>query len=128
MRNSILLIDDDNIQHFIAKATLKKLGQELNLLSYLEASDALTYLATLSSEDLPTFILLDLNMPNMDGWEFLDHYKNLPHRTDIIIVTSSIDVNDINKSKEYTDVKQFVSKPLDAEKLNTILNFYKQEI
>jgi response regulator of citrate/malate metabolism len=125
--NQVLLIDDDNIQHFIAKATLKKIDSEIKLLSYLDAISALEYLSAIElEENLPNLILLDINMPEMDGWQFLEKYKNFKLKSDVYIVSSSIDTSDINKSKGYTDVKQFVSKPLDFDKICAILN--KQEI
>jgi CheY-like chemotaxis protein len=125
--NTVLLIDDDNIQHYITKVTLKKINPSIELVSYLDAPAALKYIAALTNEDKPDFILLDLDMPLMDGWDFLDIYKKHLLKSDIYIVSSSIDINDIKKSEEYKDVKQFISKPLNAEKINSILSLYNQK-
>ncbi|MEY3451096.1 MAG: hypothetical protein RL711_922 [Bacteroidota bacterium] len=123
--NTVVVIDDDDIQHYIVKATFKKIDADIQLKSFLGPELALTYLAALPLEELPMLILLDLNMPEMDGWEFLNRYKNFEHKTDVIIVTSSIDPFDIEKSKQYDDVKHFISKPLDREKVSAIVNTYK---
>lgn len=122
---TVLLIDDDNIQHYITKVTLKKVDPNIELISYLDASEAFEFINEISTDQKPDFILLDLDMPNMDGWQFLDVYKNCKNKSDVYIVSSSIDVNDMKKSKDYQEVKQFISKPLNAEKINLILNLYK---
>jgi CheY-like chemotaxis protein len=119
---TVLLIDDDNIQHYITKVTLKKVDPNIELISYLDASEAFEFINEISTDQKPDFILLDLDMPNMDGWQFLDVYKNCKNKSDVYIVSSSIDVNDMKKSKDYQEVKQFISKPLNAEKINLILN------
>lgn len=122
---TVLLIDDDNIQHYITKVTLKKVDPNIELISYLDASEAFEFINEISTDQKPDFILLDLDMPNMDGWQFLDVYKNCKNKSDVYIVSSSIDDNDMKKSKDYQEVKQFISKPLNAEKINLILNLYK---
>jgi CheY-like chemotaxis protein len=70
-------------------------------------------------------ILLDVNMPQMNGWDFLEEYEKLPlqaiAKTKVYIVSSSINNRDIEKSKTYKTVSGFISKPLDTEKMNEIL-------
>ncbi len=70
---------------------------------------------------LPDYILLDINMPIMNGWEFLDEYKRLnidPRgKTKIYIISSSVFSNDINKARSYPLVKDFISKPLNVDKI-----------
>ena len=68
--NTIVVIDDDTIQHFIAKTIFKNIDADIHLKSFLGADLALTYLAALPVEEMPMVILLDLNMPKMDGWDF----------------------------------------------------------
>jgi CheY-like chemotaxis protein len=123
-KNTIILIDDDDIQHYIVKTTLNKIEPTINLIAFLSASKALEYLKNIDHEQLPIFILLDLNMHIMDGWEFLNTYKNFESKADVMIVTSSIDQNDIIQSKKYQEVKQFISKPLNKTKLQTLINSY----
>lgn len=71
---------------------------------------------------LPDTILLDLNMPVMDGWQFLDEFLLLPIEKKIVIfiMTSSIDPNDIDKAKKYSVVKDYIDKPVTAQKLDLI--------
>ena len=121
MEKNILLIDDDQVQHFITKATFKKLGEGFKLRCFLSAVDALEYLKELKDENLPSHILLDINMPEMNGWEFLDVYSKFEKTSPVIIVSSSIDIQDINKSKQYSVVIDFISKPLEVSKLSNLL-------
>jgi CheY-like chemotaxis protein len=68
---------------------------------------------------LPDVILLDLNMPILDGWQFLDEFVKLPIKKEIaiFIVTSSIDPSDIEMVKKYDIVKSYIMKPITAQKL-----------
>lgn len=73
-------------------------------------------------EKLPDAILLDLNMPVMDGWQFLDEFMQLPLKKEIaiFIMTSSIDPADIEMAKKYEVVKEYIRKPITADKLDTL--------
>jgi len=75
-----------------------------------------------SLEDLPDIILLDLNMPVLDGWQFLDEFVLLPLQKEIavFIVTSSIDPFDIEKGKKYPIIKDYIMKPITSQKLEHI--------
>ena len=83
------------------------------------------WLAT-SPDQFPDFIFLDINMPIMDGWEFLDEFEKLPlailKNCSVYLLTSSIDENDIEKSKEHKTVKEFISKPLTVNKVNMLMS------
>ncbi|MCO5949972.1 response regulator [Mucilaginibacter sp. RT5R15] len=77
-----------------------------------------------AGENLPEVILLDLNMPVMDGWEFLDEFTKVPPAKKIIIyiVTSSIDPADVEKAKQYEAISQYIVKPVTVDNLKEILN------
>ena len=72
---------------------------------------------------LPNLILLDINMPVMDGWDFLNELqkieegKNIP----VVLITSSVDNHDIEKAKTYAQIKGYFTKPLPKEGINDIL-------
>ena len=118
----IILVDDDPINNLINKRLICKLNLSPLVLEFLEAERALTYIANQDIEK-KTLVLLDINMPVMNGWDFLCHYAGLEqHRQDrIIMLSSSIDHQDRLKSKEFDYVKGFIEKPLTQEKLLCLL-------
>lgn len=107
----------------LAKMIVKQEGSFRNISSFLEAEEALDHLiANQHNPDaLPDVILLDLNMPFMDGWQFLDRFEKindlLQKQLVIYILSSSIDERDIQRSKEHPCVKDFFSKPLSPAML-----------
>lgn len=122
MKNKLTyLIDDDKLTVKLVSKLISKneFCEEIN--SFFNAQYALDELKKNYStiENLPDAILLDLNMPVMDGWQFLDEFILLPIKKEIsvFIVTSSIDPADIEMSKKYDVVKNYIKKPITAEKL-----------
>jgi CheY-like chemotaxis protein len=126
---SILLIDDDEINNFISVKLIKKTLLNTEIKTCLNGKFAIDQLAVINDrdpEELPDYILLDINMPIMNGWEFLDEYERLKidpkGKSKIFIISSSVFNNDINKAKSYPLVKDFISKPLSVEKIREMLN------
>jgi CheY-like chemotaxis protein len=124
---SILLVDDDEINNFISIKLIKKVLLNTEIIACLNGKFAIDELLEISRKDpnkLPDYILLDINMPIMNGWEFLDEYikqKIDPEgKTKIYIISSSVFSNDISKAKSYPQVKDFISKPLNVEKINEL--------
>ena len=124
----ILLIDDDEINNFISIKLIKKALSNAEISSCLNgkvAIEELIEMQKISPEKLPDFILLDINMPIMNGWEFLDEYKRLnvdsTGKSKIFIISSSVFSNDISRAKSYPLVKNFISKPLSVEKIREML-------
>src|SRR5690554_6238204 len=103
----IVLIDDDPINNLINKRLISKLDLSPNVVDFLEAEKALKFIAEDSIRN--TLILLDINMPVMNGWDFLNHYGDLEKKRNdkIVMLSSSIDHQDIKKSKEFSYVKGF---------------------
>jgi CheY-like chemotaxis protein len=122
----VYLIDDDPTFNFITKLLLKKISFAEEIIDFSDASEALARLQRQSSTPhlLPDLIFLDLNMPGMDGWDFLDVYKTLPNHflqtCKLYILTSSIDPSDKSKSLSYQCVTDFITKPLALEKVTRI--------
>jgi CheY-like chemotaxis protein len=125
---SILLVDDDEINNFISIKLIKKAIANANISACLNGRLAIDELSAIQKDDpkkLPDFILLDINMPIMNGWEFLDEYKRIhldpAGKSKIFIISSSVFSNDISKAHSYPLVKNFVSKPLSVEKIKEML-------
>ena len=123
----ILLVDDDEINNFISIKLIKKVLLNTEISACLNGRFAIDELIEMNRKDpanLPDYILLDINMPIMNGWEFLDEYEKLDidtaGKTKIYIISSSVFSNDISKAKTYRSVKDFVSKPLNIEKINQL--------
>ena len=128
MNNNIIIIDDYSINLKVAQMIIKQYGFFENITLFSEAKLALEYLINhqKSKTSVPNIILLDLNMPVMDGWQFLNEFENLPSsltkEIKIYILSSSTDIRDIQRSRQYISVKGFFSKPLIPEMLHDIRN------
>ncbi|MGQ7947654.1 response regulator [Flavobacterium sp. WC2509] len=122
----IWAIDDDPIYQIIVNKMIKKSELLLNVLSFKNGKDAIDEFKIMLEEkkDLPNIILLDINMPIMDGWEFMDEMVLLKDKIDeriqIYIVSSSISVEDKNKAKHYTEIVDYLVKPLNNDDLKRI--------
>jgi CheY-like chemotaxis protein len=121
----ILLIDDDHITNFITTRLFKKIGIS-NVHVITNGWNALEFLKDCSAKNkkCPELILLDINMPILDGFEFMSGFKNLtfknPNRIQIVVVTTSKDPRDIQKMKTL-GITNFINKPLTLKSLLKIL-------
>jgi CheY-like chemotaxis protein len=129
---SVLLVDDDEINNFISIKLIKKAILNTDITACLNGKFAIDQLVGIQQKnphDLPDYILLDINMPIMNGWEFLDEYKRLNidplKKTKIYIISSSVVSNDISKAKSYPLVQDFISKPLNVERIKEIFGVEK---
>lgn len=124
--NKILIIDDNYIDNYITSAIIKKNNLANDLLEFDNGLKAIEYLEQNkdNDEELPDLILLDLYMPLMDGFEFLNLFEQIDFtstkKCKICIVSSSIDDNDIIKAKLDKNIYTFISKPLTAELLSLL--------
>lgn len=120
---NVLLIDDDATFRFIVQTICSKSGMAQVVHESLNGQEAIDYIkSNLEYEgSLPDLILLDLNMPVMDGWEFLDRLPKLVNgriaELPVVILTSSINTQDRDRAQKYTFVKGVFSKPLTASQL-----------
>lgn len=119
------IIDDDKIFVYILKKVIEKNKNFEEIISFRNGEEVLKLIS--KEINLPTVILLDLNMPIIDGWQFLDQVEQFNHRNklSIFIMSSSIDNRDIEKSKIYSTVKDFISKPINNEKLDKLVEKIK---
>jgi response regulator RpfG family c-di-GMP phosphodiesterase len=130
---SVLLIDDDEINNFISIKLIKKALLNTEIMACLNGKFAIEQLSAIKNQDpdkLPDYILLDINMPIMNGWEFLEEYKRLNidplGKSRIYIISSSVFSNDISKARSYPLVKDFISKPLNVEKIKELFEVARQ--
>ena len=115
---SLCVIDDDVIYQFAVKLTIKQLKLAEQVLTFSNGLQAKEYFIENAKNEslLPDVLLLDINMPVMDGWDFLNWYTvskmEIIKKIPIFMVSSSIDWRDIEKAKSYPEVIDYVSKPL----------------
>lgn len=126
----LLVIDDDDINIFIIKKIVEKTGFNVEMVAKTNGQMAIDYITmTLSlQEPLPHLVLIDINMPVLNGWEFLDAYGqlNINQKIDMYMLSSSVYENDIEKAKTYQSVKGFISKPLSIERLTELFKIIEQ--
>lgn len=127
---NIMLVDDDEVANYLHQMLLQELDSFDNIFIAFNGQEALSLLeancqkATAQPHSCPDLIFLDLNMPGMDGFEFLDVMEKttFPNRhVHIVIVTSSDNQRDIQRAQAYP-IDGYISKPLTEEKIKHILN------
>jgi CheY-like chemotaxis protein len=118
----VFLIDDDRIYQFTARKTLESTGMVKDLQIFSNGEEAIDYLKAHPGK-LPHLIFLDINMPTMDGWQFLEACTQYiqPGQLVIYMVSSSVDEYDIRKSKEYSLVSDYIIKPISRDKFEFLL-------
>ena len=118
----ICIIDDDPIYKLITKKLIQKTKLYSETIEFSNGNEAIIYFEATS--DLPDILLLDIEMPEMDGWGFLDEFCKLEKRINkestVYIASSSIAIEDKLKAKKYECVKEFLSKPINLDKLQKI--------
>ncbi len=124
------IIDDDKIYVNLVRKIIeiKKLSE--NLLIFKNGLEALEYfkiiLTNMSEEKLPDIIFLDLNMPVMDGWEFLGEFIKIKNQFDkkitLYVVSSSIDPRDLERAKSFNLVTDYLIKPIELKKFEKIFD------
>ena len=126
LKSRVFIIDDDPIHQRIAQIMISKHNLFDEYFSYTEAQKALDFLKDYNKnvETLPDIILLDLNMPVVDGWDFLENFETLikefKKTIRVFIVSSSVDEKDVLRSKSYATVKGFISKPLSPDIIRSL--------
>lgn len=133
MLNKVLIIDDDEITHIIGTRLVKIAAFAKKTITLENGKEAIDFFQNLlqnqlsnnnNPEEIPDFIFLDINMPIMDGWEFLKEFtesysKKFPGIR-IAILSSSINPDDVKKSEESNLIVDYISKPLTVERLTEL--------
>jgi CheY-like chemotaxis protein len=134
--NCILLVDDNEADNYYHSFVIRDCDACNQIKTALSGEEALIYItrtidsALESKYPIPDFIFLDINMPRMNGFEFLDELKkkneNLLRKIIIIMLTSSTDPNEEVRALNTGVVKEFINKPLETEMLNELLQKYSK--
>lgn len=124
----IALVDDDQIFQLTASRTIKSTQLTDRILQFENGEDALEFLKRNSgnADLLPDYIFLDINMPIVDGWMFLEDYTHLKNKLSkniqIYMISSSIDPRDMTRAKQNQEVRQYIIKPVTREKFIELLS------
>lgn len=129
--NRVMLIDDNFIDNFVHKKLLESLKISNNAIEFTIPQKAIEYLKLFNcfsphpNKNHIDLILLDINMPEMDGWGFIEEYKkacnNKTPQTIIIVLSSSANRSDIERCQDEPFLSGFIQKPLTMEKLSNCL-------
>jgi PAS domain S-box-containing protein len=116
----VMLVDDDELNHLITQKLIHFIDSEIEVLKFKEVSKALVYLSN-EINQLPDLILLDIEMPRINGWSFLKEFEKMQIDVPICILTNSIHEKDKYKAINYESVRSFQVKPLKKEELQSLL-------
>lgn len=136
MLDQILCVDDDPITLMLCKKVIIKSSFSNEIITSQNGEEALSYFNTIKHINnknkpipQPQLIFLDLNMPVMGGWEFLDHFNSQEFSEfstiKVVVLSSTIDPEDLEKSKQYPMVVDFLSKPISQSMLEYLKNKLK---
>ena len=123
---TVMLVDDNEIDNLINQKMIEAASITDNIYTHTGAKSAIEFLKNMEKMDvaekvLPDVIFLDIDMPLMDGFQFLDEFENLSaltrKKSRIVMLTSSINPQDFNRSKKYNNVKMYLNKPLSHDSI-----------
>lgn len=130
--NAVMLIDDNEIDNLINQKIIESSNICNHIFTHTGGKGAIEFLrnaekiaeAAGNKGLMPEIIFLDIDMPLMDGFQFLDEFENLSenirNHCKIVMLTSSINSKDVKKSKRYGNVKEYINKPLTKESLKAL--------
>jgi CheY-like chemotaxis protein len=126
--DSVCIIDDDLVYQYLVKEEIEYTNMVSKIMFFNNGEKAIHFieqtLDKYEAASLPDIIFLDVNMPVMDGWEFLEAYAKLAPRAGkqiiIYIVSSSTDVRDFDRAKAINEVCDYIIKPISSNQLETI--------
>lgn len=125
-KSVVCLIDDDEVYQFIFRRQVEISNLASQVLIFPNGQKGFDYLKNALNEQdlLPEYIFLDINMPIMDGWQFLEEFSAIKNKLlksiNIYLVTSSIDERDIEKANKFSDVKEYLIKPISEDKIMAV--------
>jgi len=130
MLEQILCVDDDPITLMLCKKVIERASFSAEIITAQNGEEALHFFNELkyskNKAKKPQLIFLDLNMPVMGGWEFLDHFSTVDYKEfssiKVVVLSSTINPEDLDKAKQYTAVIDFLSKPITYSMLEYLKN------
>ncbi|PRY84782.1 PAS domain S-box protein [Mongoliibacter ruber] len=119
---NLILVDDDKLIHLMNKHVISKSNFHSSPISFLNGNEALKYIRENQNSEKPFLVFLDINMPEMNGWQFLEALEKEKFNSlvSVIMLSSSVNIEDKIKSKDYNPVLGFLSKPLKIQDLNRL--------
>jgi response regulator RpfG family c-di-GMP phosphodiesterase len=124
--NYLILIDDDRSTNFLHKMVIQKAIEVNQLVVFQKAKEALVFLVEnyKKTNQYPELILLDINMPEMDGWEFIEEYNRLNNACQsqvmVCMLSTSLNPDDKTKAENLLGQKSFMNKPLTREMITSL--------
>lgn len=128
--NCVLLVDDSDSTNYVNEKIVNRADITSKVVAKESGMDALEYLKTAGDHEYPELIFLDINMPGMNGWEFLEAYEKLDKRNNgllvVVMLTTSLNPDDRTKAVRLGYVGDFINKPLNTDKVLEIYEtFFK---
>lgn len=124
--NTVCLVDDDDIYQFVASLEIKKTNLVNKIILFPDGQKAINFFISEkeNQDKLPDIIFLDVNMPLMDGWQFLEEYilikKLLAKHIIIYMVSSSVDEKDVMRANNISEVTGYLIKPINKNRLTEV--------
>lgn len=129
---TIFVIDDDEINNVIVSTYIKRYHITDSYHVFDSAIKALNYIKENGEDVVPEIIILDVKMPDMDGFEFLDEYeplaKSYNKKTSVYMLSSSVRMNDKERSFQYDSVVDYIEKPMTLPQIRRIINDQSEEV
>ena len=126
----LLLIDDDPISNFLTKKVVEKANINADIIIYDNAANALSLFENfIDINEIPDAIFLDLNMPIMNGWEFIEDFSRLDDeviaKVSLFILSASDNHYDISTAARYSFIKKYISKPIAIKEVESLFSSHK---
>jgi len=125
-KRKYVVVDDDHLNNMLCSINIRKQDPESDIHTFTIPEEGLNFLKNISTQTIPpTIVFLDINMPSMTGWEFMEQFQKLEaglkSKFKVYILTSSVDQRDIDRAKMNLDIVGITSKPLRLEQLESEL-------
>lgn len=131
---NICVIDDDDIYQFTILKVLESIKLNKKVIFFSDGEEAIDFMTAnlLNDTELPDVIFLDINMPIMDGFQFMEEYvkikPELNKKITIYMVSSSVDAVDIERAKSISDISDYIIKPIEPKQLKKIMHDLEQKM